>query len=316
MKKLTKDTFIEKSKKIHNNKYIYSLIEYINNRTKIEITCPIHGVFLQTPDHHMRGFGCSSCSDKKRLTTEIFIKRAQEIHNNKYDYSLTNYVNSHTKVKIICPLHNVFEKTHDSHIGQKQGCPICSKIETSEARKLTTNSFIKKAKKIHGNKYVYDNVIYGKNNKTKIDIICPKHGVFNTKPNNHLCGYGCPICSSSKGELFILNFLVENKIEHIRQHVFYNCKDKNPLRFDFYIPKYNMCIEYDGIQHFKSLIFFGGDEGLIERQHKDKIKNKFCLKHNINLIRIKHTDENINDILNNIITIEKVNNISNLTLSR
>lgn len=315
MEKLSKECFIKKSNETHGHRYDYSLVEYVNNRTKVKILCQQHGSFLQTPDHHMRGFGCSKCSNKKRLTTEEFIDKSKIIHEDKYDYSLVNYVNSRTKVKIVCPTHGLFEKNSDSHIIQKQGCPECSKIERFNKKRMTKEIFIHKSRKIHGDKYIYDNVIYGENNKTKINIICPKHGIFNTKPNNHLMGYGCPTCSSSKGELVVLNYLSDNNILNIRQHVFYNCKDKRQLRFDFYLPKYNMCLEYDGEQHFKPLTFFGGETGLIDRKIKDKIKNEFCLKHNIKLIRIKY-DDNILEILNKLITIEKVNNISSLTNSK
>ena len=107
-KRLTRDEFIVKSNIANNFKYDYEKTIYTNNSTKVIITCPIHGDFLQTPSHHLNGTGCQKCSGKTKLTTEEFIEKANKIHNNKYDYSQVKYVNSRTKVCITCPQHNQF----------------------------------------------------------------------------------------------------------------------------------------------------------------------------------------------------------------
>ena len=125
----------------------------------------------------------------KTLTTEEFIKKAKEIHDDKYDYSLVDYKNAKTKIKIICPKHGVFEQQPRAHLN-KQGCPKCS----LENKTLTTEEFIQKAKEIHGNKYDYSLVEYA-DSKTKVKIVCSKHGVFEQIPNDHLNGCGCPKCS-------------------------------------------------------------------------------------------------------------------------
>ena len=114
-KKLTKEEFIERSRAIHGDKYDYSLVEYRGKDIKVKIICPIHGVFEQTPNNHMHGAGCYKCgrdtvSKKTRYTKEDFIRVANEKHNNKYDYSLVDYVNSQCKVKIICPVHGVLNR--------------------------------------------------------------------------------------------------------------------------------------------------------------------------------------------------------------
>lgn len=107
MKKLTQEEFIERSRNFHDNKYDYSLINYINSYTKVKIICPIHGIFEQPPSGHMR-FGCSLCANKlnsskvKKTSKSEFINNAKEIHNDLYDYSLVNYINTETKVEIIC----------------------------------------------------------------------------------------------------------------------------------------------------------------------------------------------------------------------
>lgn len=75
---------------------------------KVKIICEKHGIFEQTPAHHMRGNGCQLCSENKKMTNGDFIGKVKEIHGNRYDYSLVEYTNSNTKVKIICEEHGEF----------------------------------------------------------------------------------------------------------------------------------------------------------------------------------------------------------------
>ena len=125
----TTEQFIIDAKKIHNNKYDYSLVDYINNKSKVKIICPTHGEFEQIPYSHLRGSGCPKCKgDKQRIlcqsNKEEFTNKADKIHSNKYDYSLVDYKNAHTKVKIICPIHGEFEQKPTHHLSGK-GCPKC-----------------------------------------------------------------------------------------------------------------------------------------------------------------------------------------------
>ena len=130
------EIFINKAIQVHGNKYDYSKVNYIDCNTKVCIICPEHGEFWQSPRCHLRGRGCSLCSKNKKLTTEEFIKRAKEIHSDKYDYSKVNYVNGYTKVCIICPEHGEFWQEPHEHL-RGGGCPICkdSKLE-KEIRKF------------------------------------------------------------------------------------------------------------------------------------------------------------------------------------
>jgi hypothetical protein len=231
----------------------------------------------------------------RTLTTEQFIEKANKIHNNKYDYSKTKFVNSKTKVKIICPLHGEFEQSHNKHLSKK-GCPKCGFISRCNIARSTSYDFITKAIKIHGDKYNYDNVVYtGKENK--VIIICEKHGSFNQTPHNHLAGNGCPHCRDSKGEREINKFLSENNIKFIPQKRFKDCRYILPLPFDFYLPEHNMCIEYHGIQHFKPRSKFGGESEFKKVVLRDKIKVEYCINNNIKLNIIKYND-NLLQLLN------------------
>jgi hypothetical protein len=297
MKKLSSEVFIEKAKLIHFNKYDYSKIDYINSRTKVEIVCLTHGSFWQKADDHLRGSGCHKCKKTFPLTSEIFIEKAIQIHGDKYDYSMVEYINTQTKITIICPIHGKFIQTPNRHLAG-QGCAKCAENEI-----LTTDAFIDKAKMIHSHRYNYSQSEYVRSS-IKIKIICPNHGVFEQTPNRHLMGDGCPKCKESKGESKIRNFLIANNINYQYQYKINKCRNIRPLLFDFaiFINNRLFLIEYDGIQHFIAMKLFGGKNKFNILQKNDKIKNKYCLENNIHLLRIKYTDyDYIEEILNKII---------------
>lgn len=146
MRKLTTEEFIERAIKIHNGKYDYSKVEYVNAKTKICIVCPLHGEFMQYPNDHLKGQGCRKCGDisrsiKNRYNTEDFIFHAKETHGDKYDYSKVEYVNAKTKVCIICPIHGEFWQSPTHHI-MGYNCPKCAK-ETISKKKKELSDFIK-----------------------------------------------------------------------------------------------------------------------------------------------------------------------------
>lgn len=224
-----------------------------------------------------------------------FIDKSILIHGDKYDYSLVEYKNNRTKVKIICSLHGVFEQTPNNHI-HNHGCNKCGYISSKKKNSSNTDTFITKVKIIHDDKYDYSKSNYI-NNHTKIEILCPEHGIFTQLPNSHLSGNGCPYCNESKGEKLIRKYLENNQINYIPQHRFSDCKNKKSLSFDFYLPEFNTCIEYNGRQHYESIECFGGEVALQLQITNDLIKSNYCKSKNINLITIKF-DENIEDKLN------------------
>ncbi len=292
MKKLTIDEFIKKSNIIHNNIYDYSLVNYKNSSIKIKIICHTHGIFEQTPNNHIsQKQGCPKCAGKGKELLEI-IEDFNKIHNFKYDYSLINYKNKRSNLKIICTDHGIFEQISYSHLSGI-GCPKCG-----GSFRTTTEEFINKSNKIHNNKYDYSLVDYKSAHK-KVKIICPEHGSFEQSPNGHLRGNKCPKCEldMSKGELKITEYLKNENINFVPQHTFIDCKNIRCLPFDFYLPIYNICIEFDGIQHFKASKSWGGEQELEIRKIRDQIKTDYCKNNNIKLLRIKY-NENILDKLN------------------
>jgi hypothetical protein len=177
-----------------------------------------------------------------------------------------------------------------SHHASGVGCSKCS-----NKHKYTTNEFIIEASKIHGSKYSYKLSEY-LNAKTKIIITCPMHGDFMQSPTSHLSGKGCPTCNESKGEKAIRNYLNKHNISFIPQHKFNDCKNIKPLPFDFYLPDYNTCIEYQGEQHYRPIKRFGGVNAHEKLKENDNIKKEYCESHNILLIVIS----NINEVIYNL----------------
>lgn len=195
-RKLNTLDFIQKAVIIHGEKYDYSLVNYNNSKKKIKIICHKHGEFQQTPNSHLNGAGCPVCSrlsitNKNRLNNENFIKKANMIHDNKYDYSKANYINSSSIITIICQRHGKFNQIAHYHLSGN-GCPHCG-----GSVKSSTKIFIEKAKIIHNNRYNYLKVDY-KNSRSKVIITCPDHGEFQQTPNKHLSGRGCPYCAGNK----------------------------------------------------------------------------------------------------------------------
>lgn len=205
-----KESFIHRAKLKHSQKYDYSLVEYINAKTKVKIICPIHGVFMQPPDSHLR-CGCPKCKNEKtsvrcKFSKQEAIDKFIQAHGNKYDYSLVEYINQSIKVKIICPIHGVFEQTPHKHWNKRQ-CPHCAResVRTKQIglkkgpsnKRITVETFINKANKLFDNKYDYSKAnIYS--SQSEIEIICKVHGSFFKRVEKHLLGRGCPECDKSR----------------------------------------------------------------------------------------------------------------------
>jgi hypothetical protein len=185
----TNNEFINEAILIHDDKYDYSKTNYVHVLTKIIITCKTHGEFEQMPNKHLRGSGCHKCSHatKRKTTEELFIIEANKVHNNLYDYSNSQYIDSKTNISITCKIHGVFEQIPSNHL-KSQGCPKCS------GRNKTTEDFIIEANQVHNKLYGYSNVNYI-NATNKIIITCKIHGDFEQSPINHLYGNGCHKCS-------------------------------------------------------------------------------------------------------------------------
>ncbi len=188
--RITTKDFVEKARAIHEDKYDYSKVEYVNARTSVTIICPEHGAFQQKPEKHI-GLkrGCSECAiARSRLTQSEFLMKAIEVHGDTYDYSKVEYTGTRNKITIGCGIHGDFQLTPNHHL-KSRGCRRCA----DDKYRRTLGEFVTKSEEVHGCKYDYSKVEYV-NKRTSVVIICPKHGEFTQGPDKHLKGYGCIQC--------------------------------------------------------------------------------------------------------------------------
>jgi very-short-patch-repair endonuclease len=223
----------------------------------------------------------------KKSNTEEFILKSLNKHGDKYDYSKVEYVGNKNKVIIICPKHGEFLQRPNDHL-TGYGCKKCQYEKNSQKNKFTYETFIEKAKQIHGNRFDYSLVKYN-GYENKIIIICSKHGEFEQTPHSHLNGAGCRKCRASHNEEKIANILLKHNINFKREITFNNLKDESNLYYDFYLPKYKIFIEYDGKQHYKPIKFFGGENALLKTRKHDIIKIKYAINNGCKLIKIPYS---------------------------
>lgn len=304
--------WLQRFQATHGDTYDYTLTGRITAKRKITIICPRHGQFEQRAAAHARGQGCPKCAidkraDKDRLGIEGFIARAKEVHGEAYSYANAgDYTLQLSKVTITCPVHGDFRQEAASHL-KGGGCPICAR-EKEGARRIekSKSTFEARARKVHSDLYSYDMSSFRGMGKT-MKMLCKEHGEFLLKPSDHLAlGLGCPACAErlSKGARFIKAFLEEHGITFTLEQTFEGCQGNHrPLRFDFYIENRNVCIEFQGQQHFKPVKAWGGREQLAKVQEYDEIKRKFCEQQGIHLVYFYYNDtpEHIKKALANIL---------------
>lgn len=276
--RLTKEEFIKKSIKVHGNKYDYSETEYINLKTPIKIKYN-NIAYMQLPSNHLKGF---KPENNKKMSREEFINKAVKKHGNKYDYSLLNFKNVRGKIKVIYN-NVVYEQFAYAHLAGK--CPERPPIMK------TNEQFILESKKVHGDLFDYSLVEYT-GNHNKVNIIY-NDKVYKQSAIDHIRGIypdGCGL-SDSRGVRVIKKILNDNNVKYVNEYSYSDCRHINILKFDFYLPEYDILIEYDGRQHFESYDYFGGVLSYELTKKRDEIKNKYVMKNNINLIRISYKDD-------------------------
>jgi rubrerythrin len=303
VKKKTTEQFIEEALKVHDGKYDYSLVDYKASNIKVEIVCKaceIH--FQQSPNSHLKGIGCPVCGYKKSskslsFAKEVWLERFEKMHGDKYDYSNSVISTNRNPIEIKCKKCGyIFKQSLQSH-ALGAGCRLCGYEESKKKQRKPLEQFIKEAIEVHGNRYDYSSVIYT-NKNAKILLKCKTCGsIFLQTACEHLQGHGCRTCSKqSSGELLVANCLKKNNVEFIEQYAAPGCIYLNQLYFDFFLPDYNIAIEFNGIQHYQVVDYFGGEKEFLEQQKRDQAKKDYCLKENIFLIEIKY-DQNIEEAL-------------------
>jgi hypothetical protein len=247
--------------------------------TKIFFKCILHGVskfYWSSTTGNDKFLGCKKCRNINKWKDE-FISELEKDN----CILVGDYIDARTPTSIKCLNHkHIFMSSRNAYLSKNENCPKCRKDENREKWK---NIFIEKSIKLHKNYYDYSNVVYT-TVMDKVEIICPKHGPFYQTPDLHLQGQKCLKCVMSYPENNIKLFLEEMGISYIHGKglkILTNPETGYPLKPDFYLPEYNLVIEYDGIQHFEPKF----PKEFEKTKKLDKLKNDLCLLHNVNIWR-------------------------------
>ena len=261
--------------------------DYKGSKVKIKHKCKYGHIYEQKPNGHLDGNGCSVCSGNKKKTPKEYVQECKEKH---LDPPIEDYINNNTKIKHKCKYGHIYKQKPNSHL-QGKGCTVC------RGKQIKTAQEYYNLCKINFYDVPIDNY---KNSSTEMKFKCNKGHIYDQRASSHLEGYGCPICNESHGEKFIRNYLEENHIKYVSQKKFKDLKDKTYLSYDFYLPDYNMLIEYQGIQHYQTNDYFGGKERLNKQQYHDKLKKDYAKNNGYKLLELHYsldTQEKVNTYL-------------------
>lgn len=304
---LTTEEFVRRALEIPGNaeKYDYSETEYINNKTKVKIFCKnCQEYFWILPGNHIRlNQGHNKCCGYYKRTPEEFKEELENLCGDKIDFSLACFKTRHDSVEAICKENGYhFWRSPDSFLRGHTTCPYCTGNYVK-----TTEEYQAFLKDYFGDAYDFSEVEYV-NRLTPVKIICPEHGPFYRTPASILDVIRegkeilCPHCNESEGERKVFRFIEENKFEYKTQYKVSECKYEKELPFDFYLPNHNLCIEYQGEQHYRPIKTWGGEEYFEKTLKRDQIKKDYCKNNKISLLEIKHDIplDQVNDRLQNI----------------
>lgn len=241
------EEFLERLKKVNEN--IEPLSEYVKSNQKIKLRCLICLHEWETTPNKLLSSktGCPKCAGQVSMSQQEFIDKMKKINSNIVVEG--NFKGVDSKIELFCKLCGCEWKTTPSHLFKGTGCPNCFKEKVKNKITKTQEKFEYDLKMVNPSISIKEDY---KNSKTKILCECKIcKNSWKATPANLLKGRGCPVCTSSKGERIIQSFLKDSKINFVSQKKFENCKDVRSLPFDFYLPDFLVCIEFDGEQHRK-----------------------------------------------------------------
>ena len=281
----------------------YSVIgEYKNNKTKILIKHHCGFEWEITPNNLLRGHGCPKCSKVFKKKTIDFKEDVYKKYKDEYCV-VGEYVNSHVKIQIkhnICG-HTWEVKPYSFLNGRK--CPKCARINVANSKRKTQKQFETEVINLTNDEYLVVSEYINALTKIKMKHNCVRcnYHEWEVKPSDFLNNNSrCPVCQESKGEKEITNFLINNKINFIPQKKFEKLlgSGNGKLSYDFYLPDYNLLIEYQGNYHDGTANNQTPKDFLKQKEH-DKRKKQYAIDNNIKLLEIWYYDfNNIEEILN------------------
>lgn len=289
----TNDQFKRQVREVSNDEYKV-LGEYKGHRTKVLLMHKVCGhEWKAMPNHFQQGRRCPRCAGNIKMTTSEFKRRVHDLVGNEYTV-IGEYKNARSYIKM---KHNKCGHEYDvfpDSFSRGVRCNECMRPYHYKG----TEGYKKRIFDLVGNEYeVIGEYITIKDNVKMKHTLCGTE--FNPTPENFIGnGTRCPVCTSSRGEVAISDYLRNNRIEFVHQAIFDDLKDIRHLRLDFYLPKTKHVIEYDGEQHFKPIEAWGGESFLEEVKRRDGIKNSYAKKNGLNMIRIPYWEfDNIEEIL-------------------
>lgn len=284
------ELFIKRAILKHGNRYDYSKVICTAYNSHICIGCPIHGFFNQNSYKHIRGAGCPACARlSQRKTHEQYIAEVAEISSHKIEV-LGRYAGDSVKITHRCTTCSWKWDVLPTNVIAGHGCPRCGRVNTTRHQTKTHSRYVEDVQSVSGGWIKVLGQYSGA--FTKIEHECAEcMASWYAMPTNILRNKGCPCCKMSTGERAIRLYLEKQKIPFEPQKTFAGCEDEKPLRFDFFLKEKNVCIEYDGEQHFKPIDVFGGHEKYLSIVRRDNIKNLFCKESGIFLLRIAFYDK-------------------------
>lgn len=278
------DEYVKRVAKINPN--IEVIGKYTDSQTKILHKCKIDGYeWFATPSKILYGKGCPKCAGSMLKTHEEYIEELKI--KNPSIIAIGRYINHITKIRHKCLIHNYEWETTPSDILSGRGCPMCRGEKIRDKLVKSHDEYVNELSIVNKNIIVLEKYI---NARTKIKHKCLICGLeWDACPDSLLHDGGCPNCKNkSIGEKKISIWLDNNNIQYEKQKVFIDCRDKHPLPFDFYLQNYNILIEYNGIQHYEPVEYFGGKEKFESQVKRDNIKKEYCKKNNISLFEIPY----------------------------
>lgn len=270
----------------------------------IRLNCKTHGWFEGLINNLINSSGCPHCKNAKtaiirnkklKLSRDEIIERFESIHGDTYSYRSARPDGINSIVKIHCAKHGYFEQKVSTHL-QGKGCPDCGNEKRRMGQFLQQSELYSRLKQLNGDLFIYPPNL-GLELREDVPIICREHGIFYQPLRIHLDGNGCSECSQSLGARRVSHWLNEHEINYEVEALIPAGKKGLPLRADFFLPDYNMYIEYDGEQHFKPIAFFGMDEKTSilvfnEQKERDLAKENWILDNGFELLRIRF-DQNV-----------------------
>ena len=283
--------YVAQIAKIHGERISVEGI-YAGDKVKILHKCnSCNQIKPMCPSDLIQGKGCRLCSMKRvggqnKKTHDDYLNEVQELHSSKI-FVPQNYENDATKIEHVCTVCDYAWSATPTNILQNHGCPACARQRTIESWKRTNAEYLIELAKMVDDDFVpLEEYIDA---RTPIKHLCKFcQGTWKISPDNALRGKGCPICKESHGEKAIRRFLDDNQIVYVSQKTFVGCKRESLLRFDFYLPERQICIEYDGEQHFRPCEIYGGQEDFEIRLECEAIKDAYCIANEILLLRIPY----------------------------